>query len=119
MDSEFGANVGGLVVVLRGQSAPRPRLAAVATRCTGSRGLAEQPLDRPDRRFGAALGQPQQREPWLRLVAEGRPPASYAACGPGEVAADAEHVAALGHRETGRTWRPVVEVAVHGTDRTR
>ena len=33
---------------------------------------------------------------------------------PGEVATDAEHVAALGHRDTGWTWRLVGEIPLHG-----
>ena len=75
--------------------------------------LAEQPLDRPDCRFGAALGQPQQHETRLRLVAE-RDRLVVRRVRPGEVATDAEHVAALGHRDTGWTWRLVGEIPLHG-----
>src|SRR6476661_6901511 len=75
--------------------------------------LAKQSLDGGGRRVGAALSKPEQRQSRLRFVAE-RDRLVVRRLRPGQIAADAEHVAALGHRDTGWTWRLVGEIPLHG-----
>ena len=66
---ELGADVGGLVVVLRGHQHLYRGWQQLRAMYRVAR-LAEQSLDRRDRGFSAALGQPQQRETRLWFVTE-------------------------------------------------
>jgi len=64
--AEFGGEGGGLIVLTAGQQhlhSGRQQLRAVYWVA----GLAEQPPDGRDGRLGAALGQPEQGQPGLRL----------------------------------------------------
>ncbi len=96
---EFGGENGGLVVLVGGREYlhsgwQQLRAAHLVT------GLAEQPSHGRDGRLGAAVGEPQQRQPRLRFVAVADR-ALVRRLRSGPVAANAQHIAAFGHRQAG------------------